>query len=133
MLALTQQNPSQLYLFLQRAVVLASDKRDHITNRPDHWNARLHPHVHTRFIQAQSSQANFVANNGALRYLYRAGRPDWKKLFRSFGAQSVAAAGPLKTKILACANKAIYADIERALIEVNNPHLSPDFSSENFE
>jgi len=91
---------------------------------------RMSIHVSAKLNKAQ---ANFVAHNGALKYLYRPGRPDWKKLFRSFGVQSVAAAGPLKTKILACANKAIYADIERALIEVNNPNLSPDFSSENFE
>jgi hypothetical protein len=91
---------------------------------------RISIHVSSRLTAAQEQ---FVKNNGALKYIYRSGRPDWKKLFRSFGAQSVGADGPKKVKICACANKAIYADIERALVEVNNPNLQPDFSSENFE
>jgi len=91
---------------------------------------RMSIHVSAKL---NTAQANFVKSNGALKFVYRPGRPDWKKLFRSFGVQSVADSGPLKTKILACANKMIYSDIERALIEVNNPNLSPEFSSENFE
>jgi len=78
-------------------------------------------------------QKEFVNNNGDLKYLFRSGRPDWKKLFRSFGAQSLGARGIKTTKICACATKAIYANIERALVEVNDPNLDLEFSSENFE
>ena len=91
---------------------------------------RISIHVSARLTPPQEQ---FVKNNGALKYIYRPGRPDWKKLFRSFGAQSIGVSGPKKVKICACANKAIYADINRALVECNNPNLTPEFSSENFE
>jgi predicted ferric reductase len=91
---------------------------------------RISIHVSARLTTAQEM---FVKHNGALKYIYRPGRPDWKKLFRSFSAQSIGGSGPKKVKICACANKAIYADINKALVEVNNPNLRPEFSSENFE
>jgi len=91
---------------------------------------RMSIHVSGKLTKAQES---FVQQNGDLRFMFRPGRPDWKKLFRSFGAQSLGAKGIKKTKICACANKAMYADIEHALSEVNDPNLCTEFSSENFE
>jgi len=91
---------------------------------------RMSIHVSGKLTKPQES---FVQQNGDLRFMFRPGRPDWKKLFRSFGAQSLGAKGIKKTKICACANKAMYADIEHALVEVNDPNLVTEFSSENFE
>ncbi len=90
---------------------------------------RLSIHVSARLTPAQQ---NFIAQT-ELRHVFRQGRPEWKKLFRSFANQSFAQRGIKKTKVCACANKAIYADIERALVEINDPTLDIEFSSENFE
>jgi hypothetical protein len=80
-----------------------------------------------------SVQQGFIDTQGGLRGVFKSGRPDWKKIFRSFGAQNLGGKGIKKTKVCACANKAIYADIDRALVALNDPTLDIEFSSENFE
>jgi hypothetical protein len=91
---------------------------------------RLSIHVSARLTPVQSA---FIDTQHELKGVFRSGRPNWRKIFRSFGSQNLGGKGVKKTKVCACANKAIYADIDRAIVSLNDPTLDIEFSSENFE
>ena len=100
------------------------------SRRPPRGFLRLSIHVSARLTPVQQ---RFMESQRELNGVFRTGRPDWKKIFRSFGSQNLGGKGIRKTKVCACANKAIYVDINRALASLNDPSLNIEFSSENFE
>ena len=90
---------------------------------------RLSIHVSSRLTPKQQG----LLNLSPLKHVVRHERPNWKRFFRSFSQQSFSAKGIKNAKVCACATKAIYADIGKALAEINDPSIDIEFSSENFE